>query len=65
MDDTARAIARLQEEAKAEKAAESLAKTDASKPKRQIPQPVNGMGQRRVGGPTPVTSSKRPKSGGV
>ncbi len=64
MDDTARAIARLQEEAKAKKTAESL-KNDSGTPKKLIPQSVNGMGQRRVGGPTPETSSKRPKSGGV
>ncbi len=64
MDDTARAIARLQETAKAEKLAESR-KADAAKPKRSIPQSVNGMGQRRVGGKSPETSSKRPKSGGV
>jgi hypothetical protein len=64
MDDTARAIARLQEEAKAEKSAESR-KKEPSTSKRQPPLSVNGMGQRRVGGPTPETSSKRPKSGGV
>jgi hypothetical protein len=64
LDDTARAIARLQEETKTEKAAESR-KGEAGSPKRQIPQSVNGMGQRKVGGPTPQTSSKRPKSGGA
>jgi hypothetical protein len=64
MDETARAIARLQEDAKAEKSAESR-KADAGKLKRQIPDSVNGMGQRRVGGKSPETSSKRPKTGGI
>jgi hypothetical protein len=64
LDDTARAIARLNEEAKAEKAAESR-KGDPSAPKRQIPQSVNGMGRRKVVGPTPQTSTKRPKTGGA
>jgi hypothetical protein len=64
LDETARAIARLQEDAKAEKSAESR-KGEAGKPTRQIRDSVNGMGQRRVGGKSPETSSKRPKSGGV
>ncbi len=64
MDDTARAIARLQEEAKAEKPAE-VRKAASNKPLRQPPLSINGMGQRKVGGPTPQTSSKRPKSGGA
>jgi hypothetical protein len=64
LDDTARAIARIQEEAKAKKSADSP-KADVGKPNRQPPQSVNGMGQRRVGGKTPETSSKRPKSGGA
>jgi hypothetical protein len=65
LDDTARAIARLQEEAKVEKAAQARDKNDDSKPKRQPPLTINGMGQRRVGGKAPETSSKRPKSGGI
>ena len=64
MDDTARAIARLQDEAKADKAAESR-KGDSTSPRRQVPQSVNGMGRRQVGGPTPQTSTKRPKTGGA
>lgn len=67
MDDTARAIARLGEESKAEKSPETrkggLAGNAA--PKRQPPPLVNGMGGRRVGGPTPQTSTKRPKTGGA
>ncbi len=63
LDDTARAIAKLQEDAKAEKPAEAR-KAGSTKPLRQPPLTINGMGQRKVGGPTPQTSSKRPKSGG-
>jgi hypothetical protein len=68
MDDTARAIARLQEEAKAEKSSESRkgeSGTASASPKRQAPPAVNGMGQRKIGGAAPYTSSKRPKTGGV
>jgi len=64
LDDTARAIARLQEEAKAEKSSESR-KADSHAPKRQLPPVVNGMGQRKIGGAAPYTSTKRPKTGGV
>ena len=64
MDDTARAIARLQEEAKAEKTAEPR-KGGSSAPKRQAPPAVNGSGQRKIGGAAPYTSTKRPKTGGV
>ncbi len=64
MDDTARAIARLAEEKKAEKSSESR-KSEAAAPKRPANSVVNGLGQRRVGGPTPQTSTKRPKSGGA
>ena len=70
LDDTARAIARLTEDTKAEKAAEAR-KGDGSStgtggnPKiRQAPPAVNGMGQRKIGGAAPYTSSKRPKTGG-
>jgi hypothetical protein len=66
MDDTARAIARLQEEAKAEKSSESRKGESASTaPKRQAPPLVNGMGQRKIGGAVPQTSTKRPKTGGA
>ena len=69
MDDTARAIARLQEETKAEKSSESRkgesGGTAGASPKRQAPPAVNGMGQRKIGGAAPYTSSKRPKTGGV
>ena len=65
MDDTARAIARLQEEAKAEKSPESRKADSSNAPKRQPSPAVNGMGQRKIGGPAPYTSSKRPKTGGV
>ena len=70
MDDTARAIARLAEETKAEKSAEARKASDsasssAGSPKRQAPPAVNGMGQRKIGGAAPYTSTKRPKTGGV
>jgi len=69
MDETARAIARLAEEAKLEKSAESRKEgpgpTGSASPKRQAPPAINGMGQRKIGGAAPYTSSKRPKTGGV
>ena len=61
------AIACLREEAKADKAAEARKgeSANAHAPKR-APQPaVNGMGQRKIGGAAPYTSTKRPKTGGV
>ncbi len=67
LDDTARAIARLAEEAKAEKSPEarkSGPKENASL-KRQAPPAINGMGQRKVGGGAPTISTKRPKTGGA
>jgi hypothetical protein len=66
MDDTARAIARLLEEEKAEKSPESRKGESANAAPKRKPQPaVNGMGQRKIGGAAPYTSSKRPKTGGV
>jgi hypothetical protein len=68
MDDTARAIARQAEEAKAEKSPESRkgeATASGTAPKRQAPPAVNGMGQRKIGGASPYTSTKRPKTGGA
>jgi hypothetical protein len=66
LDDTARAIARLQEEAKGDKAAEARkADAPAKSTKRIVPSTVNGMGQRKIGGAAPYTSTKRPKTGGV
>ena len=69
MDETALAIARLQEEAKAGKSAESRkgepGSTGTHSTNRQIPTAVNGMGHRKIGGAAPYTSSKRPKTGGV
>jgi hypothetical protein len=67
LDDTARAIARLQEEAKAEKSSDTRKGEPGSKPapKRQAPPAINGMGQRKVGGGAPQISTKRPKTGGA
>ena len=69
MDETALAIARLKEETKAEKSAESRkgepGSTGTPSSKRQIPTAVNGRGQRKSGGAAPDTSTKRPKTGGV
>ena len=70
MDDTARAIARLVEETKADKSpdgrkGDAPAAAGSSPNHRQAPPAVNGMGQRKIGGAAPYTSTKRPKTGGV
>jgi hypothetical protein len=55
------------EDSKAEKPSESRkGDSTATAPKqRQAPPAVNGMGQRKIGGAAPYTSTKRPKTGGV
>ena len=67
LDDTARAIARLAEEAKAEKLPEARKGGPAGNAslKRQAPPAINGMGQRKIGGGAPQISTKRPKTGGA
>lgn len=65
LDDTARAIARVREEAKAEKAPESepgRPSSDASKP--HLAHLAKGLGPRKPGGPAVSPSTKRPKMGG-
>jgi hypothetical protein len=66
MDDNARAIARLAEEAKAEKSSESRKDESAQNaaPRRQPSPLAGGSGRRKAGGPTPQASTKRTKMGG-
>jgi hypothetical protein len=64
LDDTARAIARVREEAKPEKSDEpARAASDASKP--HLAHLAKALGPRqKAGGPSVTPSTKRPKMGG-
>lgn len=63
LDDTARAIARVREEAKPEKSAEPTHASDASKP--HLAHLAKALGPRqKAGGPAVTPSTKRPKMGG-
>ncbi len=65
MDDVARAIARDVEEAKAAKAADAE-RAASERPKFGRDQQMGpGIGPRKSRGPTPETSTKRPKTGGA
>ncbi len=65
MDDVARAIARDVEETKAAKSAEAL-KTGSDRPRAsRAPDLGPGIGPKNSRGPTPATSTKRPKTGGA
>ncbi len=63
MDETAKAIARIREDAKAVKSAESGAPAlDGSKPKMR--QQAQNLGPQKAGGVASSHSTKRQKSGG-
>ena len=63
LDDTARAIARVREEAKPEKSDEPARASDASKP--HLAHLAKALGPRqKAGGPAVTPSTKRPKMGG-
>jgi hypothetical protein len=62
LDETAKAIARARDEAKAEKPSEPSHASDASKP--QLAHLAKGLGPRKPGGPVVTPSTKRPKMGG-
>jgi hypothetical protein len=66
LDDTAKAIARARDEAKAEKAAESESSarpaSDVTKP--HLARLAKGLAPTKPGGPPPAPSTKRPKMGG-
>jgi hypothetical protein len=63
LDDTAKAIARIREEAKPEKSGEpGHAASDASKP--HLAHLAKSLGPRKPGGPAITPSTKRPKMGG-
>ena len=65
MDDVARAIARDVEESKAVKSAE-VQKAASDRPRvTRDQQSGPGIGPRKSRGPTPETSTKRPKTGGA
>ena len=65
MDDVARAIAREAEEARVAKSAD-VERAATERPKFGRDQQVGpGIGPRKSRGPTPETSTKRPKTGGA
>ncbi len=64
MDETARAIARLQEQAKPERSSETR-RSNVANPKPQAGQVSQSIARRKSEGPPPSISTKRPKTGGA
>ncbi|MDR3632781.1 MAG: hypothetical protein P4L84_03040 [Isosphaeraceae bacterium] len=64
LDDTAKAIARVQEDAKAKKSAES-ARSGSDESKVHMSQLRKGIGPVKAVGPVAAPSTKRPKKAGI